>query len=212
LPEEPPVTYPLRIDRPTLAVDRPSAALPAACDAALIARIAAGDKLAMRALFARHQLRIFRFALRLVRDRQLAEDVTSEVFLEVWRHAAAFAARSAASTWLLSITRFKALSMLRRRGEAPLEDAAAAAIADAADDPEVTVRKKERGEILRHCLTRLSPDHREIVDLVYYQGMTIGEVADIVGIPENTVKTRMFHARKQLSVLLAAAGVDRSWP
>jgi RNA polymerase sigma-70 factor (ECF subfamily) len=61
-------------------------------------------------------------------------------------------------------------------------------------------------------LGRLSPDHREIIDLVYYQGMAIGEVAEILGIPANTVKTRMFHARKQLSVLLNAAGVDRSWP
>jgi RNA polymerase sigma-70 factor (ECF subfamily) len=211
-PKEPPVTYPLRIDRPRAALNGPPAAPPAACDAALIGRIAAGDKLAMRALFARHQVRVFRFALRLLRDRQRAEDVTSEVFLEVWRNAAAFEARSAASTWLLSIARFKALSSLRRRGDAPLDDAAAAAIADTADDPEVTVRKKERGEILRDCLTRLSGDHREIIDLVYYQGRSISEVAQIVGIPESTVKTRMFHARKQLSALLAAAGVDRSWP
>jgi RNA polymerase sigma-70 factor (ECF subfamily) len=205
------VTYPLRIDRPGTALDRHPPALPATCDAALIGRIAAGDKLAMRALFGRHQVRIFRFVTRMVRDHQLAEDVVSEVFLEVWRHAGVFEARSAASTWLLSIARFKALSSLRRRGDVQFDDTAAAAIPDSADDPEVTVGKKERGEILRDCLTRLSPDHREIVDLVYYQGMAIGEVAAIVGIPENTVKTRMFHARKQLSALLAGAGIDRSW-
>jgi RNA polymerase sigma-70 factor (ECF subfamily) len=207
------VTYPLRIERPSGTGVNPSpAALPAACDAVLIVRIAAGDKLAMRALFARHHVRVFRFALRLLRDRQRAEDVTSEVFLEVWRNAAAFEARSAASSWLLAIARFKALSSLRRRGDAPLDDATAAAIVDTADDPEVTVRKKQRGEILRDCLARLSPDHREIVDLVYYQGMAIDQVAGIVGIPASTVKTRMFHARKQLSVLLAAAGIDRSGP
>jgi RNA polymerase sigma-70 factor (ECF subfamily) len=205
------VTYPLRIDRSGTALDRPPPTLPAACDAALIGRIAAGDKLAMRALFARHHVRIFRFVARLVRDHQLAEDVVSEVFLEVWRHAAAFEARSAASTWLLSIARFKALSSLRRRGDTQLDEVTAAAIPDSADDPEVTVRKTERGEILRDCLTRLSPDHREIIDLVYYQGMAIREVAAIVGIPESTVKTRMFHARKQLSALLAGAGIDRSW-
>jgi RNA polymerase sigma-70 factor (ECF subfamily) len=206
------VTYPLRIDRPVTSPDCATPAPPAACDAALIGRIAAGDKLAMRALFARHHVRVFRFLARLVRDPQLAEDLVSEVFLEVCRHAATFEARSAASTWLLSIARFKALSLLRRRGEAQLDDTTAAAVPDSADDPEVMVRKKERGEILQDCLTRLSPDHREIVDLVYYQGMAIGEVAAIVGIPLNTVKTRMFHARKQLSVLLAGAGIDRSWP
>jgi RNA polymerase sigma-70 factor, ECF subfamily len=203
--------HPLRIDGPRTAPDRPPA-MPAAGDEALIVRIAAGDKLAMRALFARHHVRLYRYALRFVRDRQLAEDLVSEVFLAVWRHAAMFEARSAASTWLLAIARFKALSFLRRRGEAPMDEQTVAAIADTADDPEVTVRKKQQGELLCACLARLSPDHREIIDLVYYQGMGIAAVAAILGIPQNTVKTRMFHARKQLSVLLRAAGVDRSRP
>ncbi|HEY6255260.1 MAG TPA: sigma-70 family RNA polymerase sigma factor [Xanthobacteraceae bacterium] len=181
-------------------------------DEALVARIAAGDRLAMRALFARHQVRIYRFALRLLRDQALAEDLISEVFLEVWRHAAQFEARSRASTWLLAIARFKALAWLRRRGEAPLDEATAGAIPDTSDDPEATIRKKQQGQTLRRCLTRLSPKHREIVDLVYYQGMAIAEVARIVGIPESTVKTRMFHARKQLADLLTAAGLERSAP
>jgi RNA polymerase sigma-70 factor (ECF subfamily) len=112
----------------------------------------------------------------------------------------------------LAIARFKALALLRRRRDAQLDDATAAVIEDTRDDPEVTIRKQQQGEILRDCLARISPDHREIVDLVYYQGMAIGEVAEIVGIPEGTVKTRMFHARRQLSVLLNAAGVDRGRP
>jgi RNA polymerase sigma-70 factor (ECF subfamily) len=213
LSKEQPVTIqPLRIDAPHAALGGPPAASQAAGDEALIARIAAGDKLAMRALFARHQVRIFRFAMRLVSDRGLAEDLTSEVFLEVWRHAALFEGRSAASTWLMGIARFKALSSLRKRGDAVLDDESVAAIEDTGDDPEVTLRKKEQGEILRDCLARLSAEHREIVDLVYYQGMAIGEVAAIIAIPANTVKTRMFHARKQLSALLEAAGMDRSRP
>jgi RNA polymerase sigma-70 factor, ECF subfamily len=207
------VTFqPRQIEGPRTALDAPLPAISAASDEMLIVRIAAGDMLAMRALFARHQVRLYRFVLRFVADRQSAEDVISEVFLEVWRHASTFEARSAASTWLLAIARFKALSSLRRRSDAPLDDAVAATIEDTGDDPEVTIRKKQQGQILRNCLARLSPNHREIVDLVYYQGMAIGEVAAIVGIPENTVKTRMFHARKQLSVLLTAAGVDRSRP
>jgi len=207
------VTFqPRQIEGPRTALDGPLPAISAASDEMLIVRIAAGDKLAMRALFARHQVRLYRFVLRFVADRQSAEDVVSEVFLEVWRHASMFEARSAASTWLLAIARFKALSSLRRRSDAQLDDAVAGTIDDTGDDPEVTIRKKQQAQILRDCLARLSPNHREIVDLVYYQGMAIGEVAAIVGIPENTVKTRMFHARKQLSVLLTAAGVDRSRP
>jgi RNA polymerase sigma-70 factor (ECF subfamily) len=164
----------------------------------------------MRALFLRHQVRVYRFALRLLRDRELAEDLVSEVFLQVWRHAASFAARARVSTWLIAIARLRALSRLRSRSEAALDETTAAAIPDPSDDPEATIRNKQRAEILRDCLARLSPKHREIVDLVYYQGMTISEVALIVGIPENTVKTRMFHARRHLADLLAAAGVDRS--
>ena len=64
------------------------------------------------------------------------------------------------------------------------------------DDPEATLEKKDKGAILRKCLTGLSADHREIIDLVYYHEKSVEEVAEIVGIPENTVKTRMFYARK----------------
>jgi RNA polymerase sigma-70 factor, ECF subfamily len=202
----------LGIDSSQAALRGPSAAMQAPSDQALIARIAAGDRLAMQVLFVRHHVRIYRFVVRLVRDQELAEDLLSEVFLDVWRQADKFQARSAVSTWILAIARFKALSSFKRRVETELDEAAAAAIEDTGDDPEVAIRKKDQGEILRMCLSRLSPEHREIVDLVYYQGRTIRDAAGIVGIPENTVKTRMFHARKRLSELLNAAGVDRSRP
>jgi RNA polymerase sigma-70 factor (ECF subfamily) len=181
-------------------------------DEALIARIADGDRLAMKVLFARHQVRTYRFLLRIVRNEATAEDLISEVFLEVWRQAGKFEGRSTVSTWMLSIARFKALSALRRRGEEELDDEAAAAIEDQADDPEVTLAKKDKGAVLRQCLTKLSAEHREIIDLVYYHEKSVEEVAGIVGIPEATVKTRMFYARKKLSELLKGQGIDRGWP
>jgi len=184
----------------------------ATSDEALIGRIATGDKVAMQVLFARHHVRVYRFVLRLVRDQTKAEDLISEVFLDVWRQAGKFEARSAVSTWLLAIARYKALSALRRRPDEELDEEAAAAVEDTADNPEVALEKKDKGEILRRCLTALSPEHREIIDLVYYHEKSVEEVAEIVGIPENTVKTRMFYARKRLSELLKAAGVDRGWP
>ena len=134
----------------------------AATDDVLIARIAQGDRLAMQVLYGRHHVRVFRFGLRLVRDEQVAEDLISEVFLDVWRQAGKFEGRSAVSTWLLAITRFKALSALRRRKDVELDDEAANAIEDASDDPEVAVQKKDKSGALRKCLTALSPDHREI--------------------------------------------------
>ncbi|MBV9127289.1 MAG: sigma-70 family RNA polymerase sigma factor, partial [Verrucomicrobia bacterium] len=133
-------------------------------------------------------------------------------FLDVWRQAGKFEARSAVSTWLLAIARYKALSALRRRPDEALDEEVAAAIEDTGDNPEVALEKKDKGEILRKCLTALSPEHREIIDLVYYHEKSVEEVAEIVGIPQNTVKTRMFYARKRLSELLKAAGVDRGWP
>ncbi len=174
-------------------------------DEALIGRVAAGDKLAMQVLFARHHVRVYRFVLRLVRDQTVAEDLINEVFLDVWRQANRFEARSAVSTWLLAIARFKALSALRRRPDEELDEEAAAAVEDPGDDPDLAVQKKDKSEALRKCLEALSPEHREIIDLVYYHEKSVEEVAEIVGIPENTVKTRMFYGRKRLSELLKAA-------
>jgi RNA polymerase sigma-70 factor (ECF subfamily) len=181
-------------------------------DEVLIARIAGGDRLAMQVLFARHHVRVYRFVLRLVRNEATAEDLISEVFLDIWRQAGKFEGRSAVSTWMLSIARFKALSGLRKRQDAELDEETAERIEDQSDDPETALAKKDKGALLRQCLTALSAEHREIVDLVYYHEKSVEEVAGIVGIPEATVKTRMFYARKKLSELLKDRGIDRGWP
>jgi RNA polymerase sigma-70 factor, ECF subfamily len=181
-------------------------------DEVLIGRIANGDRLAMQVLFARHHVRVYRFVLRLVRNEATAEDLISEVFLDIWRQAGRFEGRSAPSTWMLSIARFKALSALRKRTEEELDDETADAIEDRADDPEVSLAKKDKAVALRQCLSRLSAEHREVIDLVYYHEKSVEEVAGIVGIPEATVKTRMFYARRKLSELLKEQGIDRGWP
>ena len=184
----------------------------ATSDEVLIGRIAGGDRLAMQVLFARHHVRVFRFVVRLVKNESTAEDLISDVFLDVWRQAGRFEGRSAVSTWLLSIARFKALSALRRRSDEELDDETAGAIEDPSDDPEIALEKKDKSALIRKCLSGLSAEHREIVDLVYYHEKSVEEVAEIVGIPENTVKTRMFYARKKLAELLKAEGIERGWP
>src|SRR4029079_12268188 len=158
-----------------------------ASDDVLIGRIANGERLAMQVLFARHHVRVFRFVLRLVREEAAAEDLISEVFLDVWRQAGKFEGRAQVSTWLLAIARFKALSALRRKPEQALDEEAAEAIEDTSDTPDVTLEKKETGAVIRQCLTSLSAEHREIIDLVYYHEKSVEEVAEIVGIPEATV-------------------------
>jgi RNA polymerase sigma-70 factor (ECF subfamily) len=132
-------------------------------DATLIARIATGDRLAMHALFQRHKTRVYRFILRLVGDAATADDLTSDVFLTVWRAAHKFQGRAAVSTWLLAIARFKALEEFRRRRDTSLDPEEVDAI-DPAADPEASWAEKHRGTMLRKCLGALSPrashDHR----------------------------------------------------
>jgi RNA polymerase sigma-70 factor (ECF subfamily) len=184
----------------------------APADELLIGRIARGDRLAMQVLFARHHVRIYRFVLRLLRDEMAAEDVISEVFLDVWRQASRFEGRSAVSTWLIAIARFKALSTLRKRREEGLDEETMEAIEEPSDNPALAIEKLDKGEKLRECLAALTREHREVIDLVYYHEKSVEEVAQIIGIPENTVKTRMFYARKKLGELCRMAGIDRGWP
>jgi RNA polymerase sigma-70 factor, ECF subfamily len=179
-------------------------------DEALIRQIAAGHKLAMRALFARHQVKVYRFALRIVRDATLAEDVVSETFIDAWQHAGRFEGRSSVSTWLLGIARHKALTAANRRPTESLDSDAAQNVVDPAASPEAEVGERDRGTAIRRCLQALSPEHAEIIDLVYYQGKSIKEIVEILDIPENTVKSRMFYARKRLAALVAAEGIDRA--
>jgi len=176
-------------------------------DETLIRAIAAGDRRAMQALYARYSVRIYRFVLRLTNDRSLAEDIASEVFIDVWRGAEGFKVKSQVSTWMLAIARHKALSALRRRSDERLDENATA-IADPADDAETTVDKRDRNALVQHCLSQLSVLHREVLDLVYYHEKSVDEVAEIVGAPANTVRTRMFYARKRMQTLLETAGVD----
>jgi RNA polymerase sigma-70 factor, ECF subfamily len=174
-------------------------------DQALMVRIAGGDQLAMRTLFARHRTSLYRWLVRLTGDGALAEDLLSEVFLDVWRQAARFKAHCSVSTWLFAVGRYKALSAKRRRSEAPLDAALAQSLPDPLDDPELTLQKKNRSELLAQCLQRLSREHREVLDLVYYHGKSVKEVSEIVGVGEPTVKTRMFYARKKLAELVKQA-------
>jgi RNA polymerase sigma-70 factor (ECF subfamily) len=180
-------------------------------DEVLVGLIAKGDKDAMRALYGRHNVKVFRFLMRFVDGEATAEDLVSEVFIEVWRNAAQFGARSQVSTWLLGIARHKALSALRRRSTDELDEEVIGFIEDPSDNPEAALQKTERSEILRDCLKQLSPAHREIIDLVYYHERTIDDVAEIIGVPQNTVKTRMFYARKRIGELLAARGLECGW-
>lgn len=185
----------------------------AALDADLIKRIARGDSLAMKTFYARHHVRLFRFLVRMTRREATAEELMNEVFLEIWRKAGGYEGRSAVTTWMLSIAHHKAISSLRKRGEEALnEDDNGSEIADEDDDPEVALQKQNKAKALRACMEKLSAEHRTILDLVYYHDKSVMEASEVLGIPENTVKTRMFYARKRLAELMREVGLDRGWP
>jgi RNA polymerase sigma-70 factor (ECF subfamily) len=181
-------------------------------DRALMARIASSDKVALRAFFLRHQTRIFRYIQRMVRNEAVAEELTNEVFLDVWLHARSYEGRSSVVTWLLTLAHNRTVSALRKRREETWNEDEAGQIPDDGDNAEVLVQKQNKGRLLRQCLAALAPDQREIMDLVYYHERSIAEVSAILSLPEGTVKTKMFNARKRLSELLRQAGVDRGWP
>jgi RNA polymerase sigma-70 factor, ECF subfamily len=127
------------------------------------------------------------------------------VFFDVWQQAGRFEGRSAVTTWLLSIARFKALSARRGRTHAELDETIETTVADSADDPEITLQKKNRSELVRAALLKLSVDHRDILDLVYFHENSVEDCALILNIPVATVKTRMFYARKKLAELVLGA-------
>jgi len=176
-------------------------------DAVLIRRVAAADRTAMQTLFSRHHIAVYRFVLQRLRDKALAEDVTGEVFLEVWRHAGQFEGRSNVVTWILAIARRKILAA-RINPRGVQSDGDKTADYDRADDPDAPLQARDRSTVLSRCIRRLSAEHREMIDLVYYQEQSMESVATILGIPSNTAKTRMFQARKRLADELKKSGVD----
>ncbi len=176
-------------------------------------KVAQGDRQAIGVLYQRHHKRVFHFVRRFVSDVAAAEDLTNDVFIEVWQKASSYAGRSKVSSWLLGVARYKALSEVRKnkpvhsKSEQILDT-----LEDDADDPEMVTQKRDKGAAIKRCIQSLSQDHRVILELIYYHEKSMEEVAEILDIPKNTVKTRTFHARKQLSAEMTAQGLDRGWP
>src|SRR4029079_7392148 len=127
------------------------AAARATTDEMLLQSIAKGDRTAMHVLYSRHNVRVYRVVRRMLRERTMAQDVVSQVFLDVWRTASHFEGRSQVSTWLLSIARFKALTALRQRKHEDIEQEDVLEIADEADTPEASLDRSNTKAILRAC-------------------------------------------------------------
>lgn len=171
-------------------------------DDALLALVARGDDDALAALYDRFGRVAYGIALRVLRDPGLAQDAVQEAFLGAWRTAAAFdPARGSASTWLLTLVHRRAVDVVRReqrRRTEPLPDEPADAAGQADDDALV----RDRRRAVQEALARLPADQRRALELAYYGGLTQSELAEALGIPLGTVKSRMFTALARLRDLL----------
>lgn len=177
-------------------------------DEALLDAIANNDSYAFQAFYERHSKRVLAFLVRRLSHYALAEDIMNEVFLSVWRSAARFEGRAKPLTWLMTIARNQAISALRKQREITgIIDDVTYNLPDENASPSDEVERAGEAAILQRCIGKLSPAHRVIVELVYFKEHSVTEAAKILDVPANTVKTRMFYARKKLGHLLADRGV-----
>ncbi len=165
-------------------------------DIAVLDRVRRGDRGAFSELYRLYQRRLYGYLSRLLRNPATVDEVLDDVMLVVWKDARKFRGDAAVSSWIFGIAYRKALSAMRaeRRYQAPL-DRSADASALAGVSP-------QHDDWIRVALMHLSPDHRQVVELTYFGGFSYQEIAQIAACPVNTVKTRMFHARRRLRVLL----------
>ena len=166
----------------------------------LIGQVAGGDMTAFETLFRRYYPRLTRFIEQKTRRPQLVDEILNDTMLIVWRKAGTFNLRSKLSTWIIGIALRRSLKALERVDDAIDFDFDAAA-SPAESGPELQLLGQERQMQLRRALMSLSQEHRAVIELTYFEGCTYREIATIVGCPIDTVKTRMFHARRRLQPL-----------
>ena len=170
-----------------------------------IRKIASGDRAAFEELFLAYKRRLLGYLYRMTGDAARAEELASDVLVEVWKSAGRFQARSSVSTWIFGIAHHKAVDELRRRSGQGTSVEVPEDLVDSAESPERAAIVDDRNIRLRAVLQQLTPEHREVLELTFFQGRLVEEIAGILSCPVNTVKTRMFYARKKLRELLAAA-------
>ncbi len=174
-------------------------------DRRLLERIARRDRVAFETFFHLHGSSVHRFVRDLVRDDGLAEELTSDVMVEVWRSAGKFGGRSRVRTWAFGIAHHKAIDALRKRRVPPVPLDDLAGLPGQAEGPEAAALRDDERRMLGRALASLSPEHRAVVELTFIEGFSQKEIAEVVGCPVATVKTRAFYAKQRLRDALATA-------
>jgi len=180
-------------------------------DAILLEKIAAGNKDAFATLYLSYQPRLIKFCSRILKnDVALAADIVDEALIEVWKSAGSFSGRSQPSTWIHSITRYRLIAYLRKNKELLRDDNSDwDNFEDKALLPDEEMMLSERNKKIVDSLHKLSDKHREVIELVYFKELPIKEIAKMLDISENTVKTRMFYARSKLKEMFSDTDIKR---
>lgn len=172
-------------------------------DADLIARLCKADENALEQLYHNYYTRLFRFIARITQRDDLIDEIINDVMYVVWEKAASYDSQCKPSTWIFGIA-FNKARQADRNADRPEEESL-----DDLDEDSSWLGRHDDGfsrleleEWLASALSQLSPEHRTVIELTYYEGLHYSEIAVIMGCPENTVKTRMHHARKNLAVIL----------
>ena len=180
---------------------------PAREEARLVASVADGDLRAFEELYRLYHRRLTRFVINMIHRPHLAEEVLNDTMLVVWRRADAYDGVTKVSTWIFAIAYRRALSAMRGLRE-PIEDKDAETRESLEEGPEQQLGRLQVHNLLVDAMGELSADHRAVVDLTYFHEMDYREIAEIMSCPVDTVKTRMYHARRHLKRVLAGQLAD----
>jgi len=172
-------------------------------DEKLMAQIATGEQAALRTLFTRHYSRVYRFVSRFVKDRDAVEEVVNDTFLIAWQQAPRFEGRSRVATWLLGIARYRALGAVKARQAHPESmEQHEATLVDPSERVDARMQREDSSHYLKRCLAMLPREQALLIELHYFSDKSLKEAAALTGVPLNTIKTRMFLARKKLATML----------
>lgn len=189
--------------RPRTGVTRPGTLE----ESELLERVGDGDLHAFEKLYRMYQPRLARFLINLVQRPQLVEEVLNDTMMVVWQSAGKFRGASKPSTWIFSIAYRKAVKA-KARWPDPVEDDANDTRVSSDPAPDEDLDHQRLHDALVTAMDRLSADHRAVVDLTYFHGLGYREIAEIMSCPVDTVKTRMFHARRRLKQVIAGSFDD----
>ena len=171
----------------------------------LLKKVSHGDEEAFRELYNLTHKSVFFYLYRLLRDRDMAEDILIEVFTEVWNGVKNYEGRSKVKTWIFGIARNLGIKELRKRKiHEKIND-----YPHLSDGTMPDAESTDRKRILKDAMSRISYKHRRALDLVFFHGMNYQEISEVLNIPVNTVKTRVFYAKDALRNTLTQMGVKR---